>query len=374
MDVDLEAGDSLASHPEFTDVACPVCAAPAKRETDTMDTFTCSSWYFLRYADPHNITAPFDRTIVDNWLPVDQYIGGIEHAILHLLYSRFFTKALRDAGMLSFDEPFKRLLAQGMVKLDGETMSKSKGNVVAPEQMISLYGADALRLYILFMAPPDKDLEWSQDGMEGIYRSCTRFYRIVHDLLGAADEDTLFNRSHGFEDTQRDELATKLWRERHRVTGKVENDFNRYNFNTAIAALMELGNAASAYLNCHSADERAASPETTANCRELAETIALLLSPMAPHLAEELWQGVLGHSDSIHRQLWPRYDEALAQADEIEYAIQINGKVRAKIMLPVDESVEKIEASALAAVASYLNNTEPRQIRVVPGRLVNIVL
>ncbi|MCL2632709.1 MAG: leucine--tRNA ligase, partial [Coriobacteriia bacterium] len=243
MDIDLNKGDSLADRQDFTDVDCPVCGAKARRETDTMDTFTCSSWYFLRYTDVHNTELPFDQLIVDNWLPVDQYIGGIEHAILHLLYSRFYTKALRDAGMLNFDEPFQRLLAQGMVKLNGETMSKSRGNVVPPEDMIKLFGADALRLYILFMAPPDKDLEWSQDGLEGIYRTCGRFWRIVHDLVGLADSESLYNSDHGHSSEQQTQLAATLWRERHRVAGKVEHDFNRYNFNTAIAALMELNNS-----------------------------------------------------------------------------------------------------------------------------------
>ncbi|NLG10653.1 MAG: leucine--tRNA ligase, partial [Coriobacteriaceae bacterium] len=228
MDVDVAKGESLADRPEFYQVKCPKCGAAAHRETDTMDTFTCSSWYYLRYTDPHNNELPFARTTVDDWMPVDQYIGGIEHAILHLLYSRFFTKALRDAGLLGFSEPFKNLLTQGMVKLNGETMSKSKGNVVAPEDMIARYGADALRAYILFMAPPDKDLEWSQEGLEGMYRFVNRIWRSVFDLSGEAvvDEDgnllSVYDKSLGPDDAA--SRGVDLNRELHRVIGKVTGD------------------------------------------------------------------------------------------------------------------------------------------------------
>ena len=376
MDIDLTKGESLAGRPDFVETVCPCCGAPARRETDTMDTFTCSSWYFLRYADVLNDELPFDRAIIDSWLPVDQYIGGIEHAILHLLYSRFFTKALRDAGLLGFDEPFTALLTQGMVKLDGETMSKSKGNVVAPEEVISGYGADALRLYILFMAPPDKDLEWSKDGVEGIYRFCQRIWRIVHDLVGQAGEDTLFDAavSIEIEDEQRVELAAYLLRERHRVAQKVERDFERFNFNTAIAAVMELANATGAYLRAWSAEERAAAEGRVAFDLDLAETIVKLLAPIAPHFCEELWQTVLDRSGSVHHERWPGFDAELAVADRIEYAVQINGRVRAHIMLDADISEEEAGEAALQAVAEQLAGREVQKLVVVGGKLVSIVV
>ena len=242
-DIDLAAGETLATHEEFSQCTCPKCGGPARRETDTMDTFTCSSWYYLRYTDPHNDKQPFDPARANRWMPVDQYIGGIEHAILHLLYSRFFTKVLRDMGMLDFDEPFSNLLCQGMV-LDehGDVMSKSKGNVISPEEMIDGYGADAVRAYILFMAPPDKELQWNEDGLAGMYKFLNRAWRIVADLVGDAGEKTLFQEGATKEKAQ--EAKDVLLRERHRVVGKVIEDFGRNNFNTAIAAIMELANAA----------------------------------------------------------------------------------------------------------------------------------
>ena len=255
-DIDLAAGETLATHEEFSQCTCPKCGGPARRETDTMDTFTCSSWYYLRYTDPHNDKQPFDPARANRWMPVDQYIGGIEHAILHLLYSRFFTKVLRDMGMLDFDEPFSNLLCQGMV-LDehGDVMSKSKGNVISPEEMIDGYGADAVRAYILFMAPPDKELQWNEDGLAGMYKFLNRAWRIVADLVGDAGEKTLFQEGATKEKAQ--EAKDVLLRERHRVVGKVIEDFGRNNFNTAIAAIMELANAASDYLHKTSPEVRA---------------------------------------------------------------------------------------------------------------------
>ncbi|MCL1879087.1 MAG: class I tRNA ligase family protein, partial [Actinomycetia bacterium] len=383
MDIDLTRGESLGGHQEFLNVPCPVCGRPARRETDTMDTFTCSSWYYLRYTDPHNLNLPFDRQTVNSWLPVDQYTGGIEHAILHLLYSRFFTKALRDAGLLDFDEPFSRLLTQGMVTLEGETMSKSKGNVIAPEPMIAAYGADALRLYILFMAPPDKDLDWSQEGLEGIHRFCVRIWRLVHDLLGQAGEESLFDaaaakaaavQTQATERAAAEQAAAELGRQRHRVADKVGRDIERFNFNTAIAALMELANATGAYLRLCSAERRSADPGRAAFDRELAECVVRLIAPMAPHMAEELWRGALGHTTSVHLETWPDFDPELARAEQIEYAVQINGKVRARLMVDADAPANEVQATALAEVASYLEGQVPKKVVVVPGRLVNIVV
>ncbi|MDR1421868.1 MAG: leucine--tRNA ligase [Coriobacteriales bacterium] len=397
MDIDVIKNESLASREDFLAVDCPVCGRPARRETDTMDTFTCSSWYYLRYTDPHNNGAPFAPEQVNAWMPVDQYIGGIEHAILHLLYSRFFTKGLRDAGLLNFSEPFTRLLTQGMVKLNGETMSKSKGNVVAPEDMIASYGADALRIFILFMAPPDKDLEWEEKGLAGIYRFLVRIWRMVHDLVGAADEETLYEGvsggaseggsqsiSNAFESTSSGETigpaareaAAVLQRERHRVVGKVTEDVERFNFNTAIAAIMELANAVGDYLRLASSAARAADPERLAADHEVAEVLVKLLAPLAPHFSEELWQGVLGKTatDSVHTQAWPISDPALALAPTVELAVQVNGKVRGHIEVALDAPEETVRAAALAAVAAQMGSAEPRKVVVVPGKLVSVVV
>ena len=315
-DIDLAAGETLATHEQFAQCTCPKCGKPARRETDTMDTFTCSSWYYMRYTDPHNTELPFSPDRVNRWMPVDQYIGGIEHAILHLLYSRFFTKVLRDMGMLNFDEPFTNLLCQGMV-LDenGEVMSKSKGNVISPEDMIAGYGADAVRAYILFMAPPDKELQWNEDGLAGMYKFLNRAWRMVNDLAGKAGEETSFQAGAKAEEAKK--AHDELLRERHRVVGKVIDDFARNNFNTAIAAIMELVNATGDYLRKNSAEDRAANAELVAFDKEIAEVIVKLLAPMAPHWAEELWQDVLDNETSVHKEAWPEFDPNAAKVSEV---------------------------------------------------------
>ncbi len=371
-DIDLAAGETLATHEEFSKCTCPKCGAPAHRETDTMDTFTCSSWYYLRYTDPHNTELPFDPEKANRWMPVDQYIGGIEHAILHLLYSRFFTKVFRDMGMLTYDEPFSNLLCQGMVKDEnGETMSKSKGNVIAPEDMIAEYGADAVRAYILFMAPPDKDLLWDEGGLAGIYKFMNRVWRIVYDLAGQADENTLFQKDASEKEIEK--AFKTLVRERHRVVGKVIEDFDRNNFNTAIAAIMELANAASDYLHKASADMRKADATKAAFDAELATVLVELLAPIAPHWAEELWTTVLGHEGSVHEQPWPDFDPEKAKDDEVELAVQVNGKVKARITVAADAAEEAIREQALEAVAGATDGKTIAKVIVIPGRLVNIV-
>ncbi|MGB4592763.1 MAG: leucine--tRNA ligase [Coriobacteriia bacterium] len=358
MDVDITKGETLADHPEFYETTCPRCGGPAKRETDTMDTFTCSSWYYLRYCDARNSSEIWEKDKVDYWMPVDQYIGGIEHAILHLLYSRFFTKVFRDMGLADFAEPFTNLLTQGMVKKDGETMSKSKGNVVAPEEMIARFGADALRAYILFMAPPDKDLEWNQEGLEGIYRFLNRVWRYVAEVAGqkpVASGDT---------------TAAALRRERHRVIGKVSEDIERFQFNTALSAMMELLNAAGDYRRGVREGVR-----DTALEREVAETLTLLIAPYAPHMAEELWREVLGNKGSVHREAWPAWDPAMAASDEVEYAVQVNGKVRGRVTIAADADAAAVEAIARAEVkvAEHLDGHEVIKVVVVPGKLVSFV-
>ena len=370
-DIDLSAGETLATHEEFAKCTCPKCGGPARRETDTMDTFTCSSWYYLRYTDPHNTELPFAPEKANRWMPVDQYIGGIEHAILHLLYSRFFTKVLRDMGMVDFDEPFKNLLCQGMV-LDehGDVMSKSKGNVISPEDMIAGYGADAVRAYILFMAPPDKELQWNEDGLAGMYKFLNRVWRMVGDLAGVAGEDTLYQEGGKLSAA---EAAKGLVRERHRVCGKVVEDFDRNNFNTAIAAIMELANATGDFLHAASAEERAANAEFKALSTDIAEVLVKLLSPICPHWSEELWHTVLGHEGSVHVEPWPEFDPEKAKADEVELAVQVNGKVKAKITVAADAAEEDVKAQALEAVSQAIEGKDVKKVVVVKGRLVNIV-
>lgn len=371
-DIDLAAGETLATHESFINTTCPKCGAPAKRETDTMDTFTCSSWYYMRYTDPHNSELPFDPAKANYWMPVDQYIGGIEHAILHLLYSRFFTKVLRDAGMLDFDEPFTNLLCQGMV-LDenGEVMSKSKGNVVSPEEMIAVYGADAVRAAVLFMGPPDKEKLWNEDGLAGMYKFLNRLWRQVYDLVGAAGEDTLYQAA-GKKSAK--ELAEELNRERHRLVGKVVEDVERNNFNTAIAAIMELSNAVGNYLRAASAEERAQDAELAAFDRELADVLVELMAPFTPHWSEELWHTPLGHDTSVHEQPWPEFDLALAAADEVELAVQINGKVKTRITVAADVAEEAIRETALEAVSKATEGKNVVKVIVIPDCLVNIVV
>lgn len=371
-DIDLATGETLATHESFINTTCPKCGAPAKRETDTMDTFTCSSWYYMRYTDPHNSELPFDPAKANYWMPVDQYIGGIEHAILHLLYSRFFTKVLRDAGMLDFDEPFTNLLCQGMV-LDenGEVMSKSKGNVVSPEEMIAVYGADAVRAAVLFMGPPDKEKLWNEDGLAGMYKFLNRLWRQVYDLVGAAGEDTLYQAA-GKKSAK--ELAEELNRERHRLVGKVVEDVERNNFNTAIAAIMELSNAVGNYLRAASAEERAQDAELAAFDRELADVLVELMAPFTPHWSEELWHTPLGHDTSVHEQPWPEFDLALAAADEVELAVQINGKVKTRITVAADAAEEAIRETALEAVSKATEGKNVVKVIVIPDRLVNIVV
>ena len=371
-DIDLAAGETLATHEQFAQCTCPKCGKPARRETDTMDTFTCSSWYYMRYTDPHNTELPFSPDRVNRWMPVDQYIGGIEHAILHLLYSRFFTKVLRDMGMLNFDEPFTNLLCQGMV-LDenGEVMSKSKGNVISPEDMIAGYGADAVRAYILFMAPPDKELQWNEDGLAGMYKFLNRAWRMVNDLAGKAGEETSFQAGAKAEEAKK--AHDELLRERHRVVGKVIDDFGRNNFNTAIAAIMELVNATGDYLRKNSAEDRAANAELAAFDKEIAEVIVKLLAPMAPHWAEELWQDVLGNETSVHKEAWPEFDPNAAKASEVELAVQVNGKVKAKITVATDAAEDAIREAALEAIADATAGKDIKKVIVIPGRLVNVV-
>ncbi|MCF0104389.1 MAG: leucine--tRNA ligase [Eggerthellaceae bacterium] len=372
-DIDLAAGETLASMDCFKNCICQKCGKPAQRETDTMDTFTCSSWYYLRYADPHNDQLPFAKGCVDRWLPVDRYIGGIEHAIMHLLYSRFYTKVFRDMDFLGFDEPFDNLLCQGMVKdKNGETMSKSKGNVVVPEDVISGYGADATRTYILFMAPPDKDLNWDEAGLAGTLKFLNRVWRIVHDLAGKADDKTFFAMKASAEEV--DKATKTLLCERHRCVAKVTCDFERNNLNTALSGIMELCNAAANYLKIASSEERLGDSETKAFSLGVAEVITKTLAPYAPHITEELWQKVLDNDDSVHQQSWPEFDLEKTKADKVELVVQILGKIKARIMVPQGAANKEIENIALRAAEEHIAGKTIRKVIVVPNRLVNIVV
>ncbi len=372
MDVDVTKGETLASRPDFYEVKCPVCGADARRETDTMDTFTCSSWYYLRYTDPHNKSLPFAPEKVNAWMPVDQYIGGIEHAILHLLYSRFFTKALRDVGLLNFDEPFTNLLTQGMVKLHGEVMSKSKGNVIAPEDIIKSYGVDALRVYILFMAPPDKDLDWSQEGLEGIFRFINRIWRSVYDLTGETVVDgegtQLSVYDLKIDNAEAKKRGEELNREYHRVIGKVTADIDRFNFNTSISAIMELLNTVSAYIKIP------VSMRDDQLAERVAQALVLLLAPMAPHICEELWSEALGMEGSVHLQNWPEFDPAQAIAGQVELAVQVNGKIKARVTVSSEASEAEVQSAALESVHEFIGDTQAKKVVVVPKKLVNIVV
>jgi leucyl-tRNA synthetase len=350
----------------FVNTTCPECGGPATRETDTMDTFVDSSWYFMRYADPKNDEIPFTKENLDNWFPVDQYIGGIEHAILHLLYARFFTKVVHDMDLTEHVEPFTNWLAQGMVLKDGAKMSKSKGNVVDPKDILAEYGADTARLFILFASPPEKDLEWSDKGVEGANRFLNRVWRFVTENLELIkNEDAEVNAD------SLDQDEKTLYRTMHVSIKKVSEDVGeRLNFNTAISAIMELTNAVYSYLNDRSAEET-----NTALIKAAAENIILLLAPFAPFITEELWQQ-LGHQENVHAAQWPEYKEEALKKDEITIVIQVNGKVRDKINIAADVSEEEVKARVMEEekIQSYLEDGNLVKTIYIPKKLVNLVI
>ena len=361
-DVDFVAGalSPLQTSESFLHCKCPQCGADALRETDTMDTFIDSSWYFIRYGDPHNETEPFSKEKGNYWMPVDQYIGGIEHAILHLLYSRFFVKVLQDEGMLDTPEPFTNLLCQGMVLKDGGKMSKSVGNVVSPEEILEKYGADTARLFILFAAPPEKDLAWSDQGVEGSYRFLRRVWTIVGRYLELAKTDA------GALSEDEKDLRRRL----HMTIAKVTADLDgRFNFNTAISSVMELVNAMYLYAEKHEAVD-------AAFAKELLRALLILLAPFVPHITEELWQLLGEEEKSVHAASWPSVDESALTVEEAELAVQVNGKVRGVVKMPVDAAEETIAAAAkeLPEVAKHLDGKTIVKCIVVPGRVVNIVV
>ena len=358
----------LPHTPAFYECTCPVCGGKARRETDTMDTFVESSWYFARYTDATNDKAPFTPDALRYWLPVDQYIGGVEHAILHLLYSRFFTKALRDCGFIELDEPFANLLTQGMVLMDGSKMSKSKGNVVDPTEMIARYGADTVRLFCLFAAPPERDFDWSESGIEGSYRFVGRVWRLVEELrehllaVGACSSTA---------EDAKTPVARELRLKEHATVRKAGDDLNdRFQFNTAIAAVMELVNAL--YL---AKDELVADESGRKVLSSAVSTVLTLLSPFTPHLSEELW-ALLGHTESVSTLPWPRWKEDALVRDTVTLVVQVNGKLRGKLDIPADASREEVETLALNEpnVLRYLEGVTVRKVVVIPGKLVNVVV
>ena len=357
-----EGQSPLLEMKEFLYTTCPKCGKKAQRETDTMDTFVDSSWYYLRFCDPHNKEQPFDKELTDYWLGVDQYIGGVEHAILHLLYTRFFAKVLYDLNMISNEEPISNLLTQGMVLKDGEKMSKSKGNVVSPEEIIKNYGADTARLFILFAAPPERDLEWSEQGVEGSFRFLNRVWRLVEELK---DEIVLSCKIDQSSLNQKDKDLRFIL---HSTIKKVYEDIEeRFNFNTAISAIMELVNAI-----YHYKDQKQVNQELLG---EAIETMIILLSCFVPHITEEMWQAI-GKQDSVHSQPWPNYDESALKREEKEIVIQVNGKVRDKVVLPISISKKKKKKQALnrEKIQKMIEGKEIVKIITLPKKLINIVI
>jgi leucyl-tRNA synthetase len=339
----------LAAAEDWVATTCPRCSGPAARETDTMDTFVDSSWYFIRYTDPHNDGEPFSRAIADYWLPVNQYIGGIEHAVLHLMYARFFTKVMNELGLLGFREPFARLFNQGMITAAGAKMSKSKGNVVDPLVYAEHYGADTVRLYTLFMGPADEDMDWHDAGLEGIWRFLNRLWRVVHEQAGRPPADGGVG-------------AGELARKAHRTIAKVSDDIDRrFSFHTPIAAVMELVN------------EIQRNPDDPA-ARFATETAVSLVQPYAPHVAEELWQ-VLGH-ERLWETAWPVADPVLLVEEQVEIVVQVNGKLRDRLHVPAGTPEQELLELALASdrVQAHLEAREPRKTIVVPDRLVSLVV
>jgi leucyl-tRNA synthetase len=365
--VTLAGGSPLATVPSFLNTTCPKCGGPARRETDTMDTFVDSSWYFYRYTDAKNDSAPFDSAKVAYWFPIDQYIGGVEHAILHLIYSRFWTKFMRDMGLVKNDEPVARLFTQGMVIKDGAKMSKSLGNVVSPDEMVERYGADATRMYSLFAAPPERDLDWQESGIEGIQRFLGRVYRFYLRNPPKKSSD----REHAKKATMLAPEARAIQRKLHQTIKRVSNDFQgRWHFNTCISAIMELVN------DIYGAEEvRAAGGIPDSLIADVQRSITLLLAPMAPYLAHELWE-IIGETSSLLKAPWPKYDPALAAEDEIEIPVQVNGKLRGLVVVAAGATNDQVEQTALAdeKVKAALAGRQIVKVIVVANKLVNVVV
>jgi len=369
IEITQQGGSPLSRVPEFVHTTCPKCGGAARRETDTMDTFVDSSWYFYRYTDAKNTNAPFDSAVARHWFPIDQYIGGVEHAILHLIYSRFWTRVMRDMGLVVNDEPARRLFTQGMVIKDGAKMSKSKGNVVSPDDMVARYGADATRMYALFAAPPDRDLDWQEDGVAGVSRFMARVWRLAVKYAPVARAAQ--GQQHGRQTEAPAGTSLRLLRKLHQTIAKITLDFEgRWHFNTCVAAIMELVN------DLQAADAQLAAGDVPPPVmRELLRTLVLLLAPLAPYLAAELWEE-LGEEGPVLRAPWPVSDPELAKEDELEIPVQINGKLVTVVRVAADADPKAIEAAALRdeKVQSRASGKTVVKIIVVPGRTVNLVV
>jgi leucyl-tRNA synthetase len=355
----------LAATPEFVNVKCPKCGGDARRETDTMDTFVDSSWYFYRYCDPHNSNAPFDSAKVKYWFPIDQYIGGITHAILHLLYSRFWCKVMRDLGLIEHSEPAARLFTQGMVLKGGTAMSKSKGNVVGAHEMADKYGADTGRLYTLFAAPPEKDLEWSEESIDGAWRFLNRVFRLIERHATALRQA----KAATVPVSAPSDKEKRLLRKAHQTLQRVTSDFEtRWHFNSAIALIMELTNDIYA---CEPLDDGVRAEVQ----KEVLELLTLMLAPMTPHIAEEMWE-MLGHSNGLATSAWPVANPELAKDDQVEVPVQVNGKLRGKLKVPTGTAQEELVklAHAEPGVAQHLDGKRFVKIVYVPNKLLNFVV
>jgi leucyl-tRNA synthetase len=367
IDFPPDGKSPLVNNDKFIKINCPKCKGEALRETDTMDTFICSSWYFLRYTSPRFENYPVNRGIADYWMPVDQYIGGIEHAVLHLLYARFFTKFLKDTGVVETDEPFTNLLTQGMVVKDGAKMSKSKGNVVDPDDIIDKYGADTARLFILFTSPPEKDLDWSDQGVEGAYRFLNRVWRLV-------TECGMRNAKYRIKDNSEFRIPnSELRRITHRTIKRVTEDIEeRFHFNTAISAIMEFVNA---LYQIQGSGVRGQGSEVNSKFREAINTLIILLSPFVPHITEEMWE-LMGNKGNLIKEPWPSYDPELIKSEEITIVVQINGKVRGRIMAGADIDEEGIKKAVLSdeKIKEWIAGKEIKKLVVVPKKLVSIVV
>ncbi|MEO8679145.1 MAG: leucine--tRNA ligase [Vicinamibacterales bacterium] len=361
-------GDSpLASVPEFVNVTCPKCGGPARRETDTMDTFVDSSWYFYRFADAHNDQMPFDPKKVAYWCPVDFYSGGVEHAILHLIYSRFFARVFHDLGMIEHTEPFTHLLTQGMVLKDGHVMSKSKGNVVDPDTMIEKFGSDALRLYVMFVAPPEKEVEWTDTGLEGSFRFLARVWRVANQWQADAVDLRHVTIDQGALTAAERSMRRKTHDTIRRVTADIDV---RQQMNTAVSAMMELVNELYLFT-----DKGERSSQASLVAREAIEALMVMLSPFAPHTAEELWQ-MYGHSEGLAKASWPVFDAAVAKAEELEIPVQVNGKLRARVVVAPDIADAELEKIALADpnVQAHTAGKTIKKVVIAKGRLVSVVV
>ncbi len=365
LQVKMVGRSPLADYPEFYNVDCPKCGKKARRETDTMDTFVESSWYFLRYTCPHSDKAPLDRPKVDYWMPVDQYIGGVEHAVLHLLYSRFFNRVVNELGFVGEREPFENLLTQGMVIKDGAKMSKSKGNVVDPDYLVQRFGADTARLFCLFASPPEKDLDWSDKGVEGSYRFLQRMWRLVMERA-----EDLKHVAPAVTDPSQDKEIRQLTHMLHKTIKKVTEDVGRFHLNTGIAAIMELVNAVYKFTESEKTDEA-----SRAVLRGVLDNLVLLVSPFCPHITQELWNE-LGHSDLLVNHAWPSYDEAYVKEDTVTIAIQINGKLRDTVDVErdMDQAALKELVLGLEKVQRHIAGGQIRKAIVVPNKLVNFVV